>query len=130
VTAYPWGQVTNTTPAGRREPDARLFWRRYFAEADTGHPPEWPIGDVDCPRRVDVSVLNYPTPRYVCGCGRCHRPPPAPPRCCGHTGHSPEPGIGCTNPACLCLEPVDLPGWPAPTGEAFIRAYHDPRLLG
>jgi hypothetical protein len=34
---------------------------------------------------------------------------PAPcPTCCGDFGHSPKPGIGCTRPGCLCLEPSDV----------------------
>lgn len=45
-----------------------------------------------------------------------------PPGCCGHTGHQPAPGIGCTTTGCLCLEPADLT--PQPTaGRVWIGAY-------
>jgi hypothetical protein len=62
---------------------------------------------MDCPNPIDVTRMGWPEPEYVCGCGACPPPPAIPAPCvCGGVGtHRSEPGVGCTTPGCLCLEP-------------------------
>lgn len=48
--------------------------------------------------------------RYAAGGLIRTAPTPAPPSgCCGHQGHSPAPGQGCTTYGCLCLSPAPEP---------------------
>lgn len=77
-----------------------------------------------CPSPVEVTRLDRATPEHVCGCGECGHDMPRPVPCiCGHLGtHRPEPGIGCTRPGCLCLEPAEpTPRPPAPPDRSWIQ---------
>jgi hypothetical protein len=58
---------------------------------------------------------------------------PFPTRCAGHVlptcacghrkTHRPEPGVGCTRPACLCLEPAEPEPRPAAPERVWLGAY-------
>lgn len=89
---------------------------------DAGYDPMKAMHLVDgkrCPAAIEVTSRRSARTQWVCGCGAgCYRPsPPQPPTCiCGDSGtHRPEPGVGCTRPGCLCLEPAEPAPrrWPA-----------------
>ncbi len=90
MSALDAGLIISTTPTRRVGPDA-----------------EWWDLAAACPQRVDIARFSDATPSYAHGRCQCRRPePPAPTCICGDRGtHRPEPGIGCTRPGCLCLEP-------------------------
>lgn len=85
--------------------------------------PELIINGRPCPAPVEVTTIGEAATRWLCGCGRCNLHPP-PPCTCGHAGtHRPDPGIGCTVAACLCLEPADPAIAPPAPGRVWLGAY-------
>lgn len=85
------------------------FWQR-TCQPPRNRAEEWlSLYTGRCAAPIDVTRFGSAEPEYVCGCGACPPPPVTPKPCtCGRTGtHRPDPGIGCTTPGCLCLEPAE-----------------------
>lgn len=93
VTALDAGLITTTTPSRRVRPSVLETAR---ALLDAGFMPS----------QVQEMVRDLYPP---CSCG--HR-----------DTHLPDPGIGCTAPACLCLEPAEpAPRPPSPPDRSWIQ---------